>query len=251
MKHIPIILITLLLTACLPLQDLPDLPTETPAPTQTATPTVIWFPPTETPTPGPTLLPSETPVLRPEVGTLLYSDSFASSAGWTLLTTVNSNISVANNEITLALSQPKSSLFSVQEGYFFSDFYAEITTSPSLCSGVDEYGLLLRYNNPTNFYRFSLSCDGQLRLDRVISGTASSAQGWMRSAAVPSAAPSISRLGVWASGREMRFFVNDQYQFSISDPSLKNGALGVFIRSAGETAVTVSFSDLTVYQIEP
>lgn len=251
MKKLIAIFILILLNACLPLQDLPAAVTETPTPTQTATPTVVWFPPTETPTPGPTLLPSETPVLRPEVGALLYSDTFASSAGWTLLTTTNSTISVANNEITLALSQPKSSLFSVQEEYFFSDFYAEITTSPSLCSGVDEYGLLLRYNNPTNFYRFSLSCDGQLRLDRVISGTASSAQGWMRSAAVPSAAPSTSRLGVWASGRELRFFVNDQFQFSVSDPSLRNGALGVFVRSAGETAVTISFSDLTVYNIAP
>lgn len=218
---------------------------------QTAIPTVVWFPPTETPTPGPTLSPSETPVQRPEVGRPIYSDAFASSTGWILLTTANSNIAIANNEITLALSQPKSYLFSVQENYFFDDFYAEITTSPSLCSDVDEYGLLLRYNNPTNFYRFSLSCNGQLRLDRVISGTASSAQGWMRSAAVPSAAPSTSRLGVWVSGRELRFFVNDQYQFSVSDPSLRSGALGVFIRSAGETAVTVRFSDLVVYRIEP
>ena len=233
------------------MEAMPTFPTETPTPTQTATPTVIWFPATETPTPGPTLLPSETPVLLPAVGAQVYGDDFATSAGWTLLTTANSSISIANHEITMALSQPKGYLFSVQEEYFFNDFYAEITTSPSLCSAFDEYGLLLRYNNPTNFYRFSLSCNGQVRLDRVINGSASSAQGWMVSAAVPSAAPSSSRIGVWAAGREMRFFINGQFQFSVSDPSLIGGAIGVFVRSAGENAVTASFSDLVIYRIEP
>jgi hypothetical protein len=48
----------------------------------------------------------------------------------------------------------------------------------------------------------------------------------------------------------MRFFINDQYQFSVSDPLFPSGAIGVFVRSAGETAVTVSFSDLDVYRIE-
>jgi hypothetical protein len=72
----------------------------------------------------------------------------------------------------------------------------------------------------------------------------------MQSASVPSAAPSSSRLGVWAVGKEMRFFVNDQHQFTITDKTLPSGAMGVFIRSRGENAVTVSFSDLIVYKIE-
>jgi hypothetical protein len=45
----------------------------------------------------------------------------------------------------------------------------------------------------------------------------------------------------------MRFFVNDEYQFSASDPVFTGGVLGAFARSAGDTPVTVSFSDLHVY----
>ena len=48
----------------------------------------------------------------------------------------------------------------------------------------------------------------------------------------------------------MRFFVNDAYQFSINDPMLPSGSLGVFARSAGDLAVTVNFSELVVTEIE-
>jgi hypothetical protein len=48
----------------------------------------------------------------------------------------------------------------------------------------------------------------------------------------------------------MRFFINGQYQFTVRDPSFPSGALGVFARSQGETAVTVNFSDLVVKSVE-
>ena len=47
----------------------------------------------------------------------------------------------------------------------------------------------------------------------------------------------------------MRFFINDEYQFSVRDPLLASGRLGVFARSAGDTAVTVNFSNLVVREI--
>ncbi len=243
-------LIPFLLSACLPTNATTPFPSVTPTPIDTATPTVIWFPATETPTLGPTIQPSPTPELLTGVGELFFEDQFELPTDWALLQTANSNISVGNNELTLALSQEKGYLFSIREGALFSNFYAELTASPNLCNGFDEYGMLIRYQSPGNFYRFSLSCNGQVRLDRVVNGVASSPQAWMVSSTVPSAAPSSSRLGVWAIGKEMRFFINEQFQFSVSDPSLPSGALGAFVRSASDTAVTVSFSELTVYTVE-
>jgi hypothetical protein len=48
----------------------------------------------------------------------------------------------------------------------------------------------------------------------------------------------------------MRLFLNGRYQFSISDPSFPIGTLGVFVRSAGETAAIVSFSDLVIQEVD-
>ncbi|MBC8496073.1 MAG: hypothetical protein H8D37_00290, partial [Chloroflexi bacterium] len=221
-------ILAFLISGCFPTSTLTPFVSATPTATETPTPTMVWFPATETPTSAPTVIPSPTPELRPGVGTVLFSDNFELPTDWTLIETETGSISVANNEITAALSRDKGFIYSVREGALFTNFYAEITASPNLCSGLDEYGMLVRYQSPGNFYRYSLSCNGQVRLDRVVGGTASSPQPWMGTTSVPSAAPSSSRLGVWAVGKEMRFFVNDQHQFTITDTALPSGAMGDF-----------------------
>lgn len=49
---------------------------------------------------------------------------------------------------------------------------------------------------------------------------------------------------------EMRFFINDVFQFSVMDPSITSGLIGVFARAFGEDHVTVNFSALKVFQAE-
>jgi hypothetical protein len=183
----------------------------------------------------------------PLASDLLFQDDFTDPTKWTLGQTANTSIALGVDELTLALDSPGTYLYTLRQSTDMSDFYLEITASPSLCHGPDEYGLLLRVSPSLDFYRFSLTCDGQLRLDKYYHGKASSPQPLDYSGAVPPGAPSSSRLGVWASGKEMRFYVNGEYQFTVNDPTLTRGGLGAFIRSNGDNAVTVSFSDLQVY----
>ena len=194
--------------------------------------------------------PTATLEMRPNVGEIIFEDDFNKPEAWLLGQTVNGTISAGSDDLTIAIVEPRSYLFSTRTEPAFGDFYAEITASPNLCVGLDEYGLLFRLRSTGDFYRFSLSCNGQVRLDRVVGGTAGSPQPWLASASVPRGAPSTSRLGVWAMGRELHFFINDEFQFSVSDSYHSSGILGVFARSAGENAVTVSFSDLKIYQIK-
>jgi hypothetical protein len=235
---------------CLPVSTaLP--PTDTPVPSETSVPTatVIWFPPTATATSFPT--PEVTPTVnyKTGVGKVIFQDDFSSGKGWQLGRTGAGSVALGKNELTIAISEPRAYLSSVLDQPVLGDFYAEITASPTLCREADEYGLLIRAASERDFYRFSLTCNGQVRVDRVAGGAASSPQPLVFSGAVPAGAPSISRLGVWARGKEMRYFVNDMYQFSINDPLQLSGSLGVFARSGGEMAVTVSFSDLVVREV--
>lgn len=163
--------------------------------------------------------------------------------------TTQGSAALGHNELTIAIQEPRTYIYSVRGEPVLGDFYLEITASPTLCRETDEYGVLLRLTSPGDFYRFSLSCDSQVRLDRLVNGVASSPQPWMFSGVIPPGAPNIARLGVWAHGKEMRFFINDQFQFTVSDPLLPSGNIGVFARSAGDYAVTVSFSELIVREI--
>jgi hypothetical protein len=227
------------------------LATGTSTSSATLTPTIVWFPPTQTPTPFPTRVVTPTEDMRPNTGDIIFVDDFSSQTGWTLTHSQTGSVAYGKNELTIAIGETNAYLFSVREEPIFNDFYLEITAEPNLCKDLDEYGVLFRISATGNHYRFSLSCDGQIRLDRVFGGQVSSPQPWMLSGAVPPGAPSSSRLGVSAEGDEMSFFVNGQYQFSIHDPLLASGGVGVFARSTNNSAVTVNFSDLIVYEINP
>jgi hypothetical protein len=255
MKNILLLICSgLILSACsLPSQAEPTVivATETPIPAATITPTTVWFPPTPTPTAFPTQIITPTEDLRPDIGGILYEDDFSSQTGWTTSLSQDGSVAYGKNELTIAIGETNAYLFSVHNQPTFGDFYLEITAEPSMCRDLDEYGVLFRVSPANDYYRFSLSCNGQVRLDRIIAGQASSPQPWMLSGAVPPGAPSSSLLGISASGDEMNFFVNGQYQFSIHDPKLTSGGVGVFARSANNQAVTVNFSNLIVYEIIP
>lgn len=231
--------------------ELPPEATPSPVPpTNTPTPTVVWFPPTSTPTLFPTPIVTPTQEVSLPLGEILLSDDFDDSEMWTLSKSSQASAALGVNELSLALHQPDGYLYSLRREPVLSDFYLEVTASPNLCRGEDEYGLLLRVSPSLDFYRFSLSCNGQARLDKYFNGVASSPQPWVMSGAIPPGAPSRSRLAVWAKGKELRFFVNQEQLFTIQDPSLSSGTLGVFARSGGENDLTVSFSDLVVRKVK-
>lgn len=245
-------LLVLALAGCLPAATpLPPLPTDTPGqPTVTPTATTVWFPatPTFTPLPGPTPLPSPTSASGPRRGALIFEDQFDDPQQWSLGRTLSGQAALGVNELTLAVQRPSGYVTSLRQATELGDFYLEITAAPSICRGGDEYGLLLRVGSDTDFYRFSLTCDGQARLDKLFQGSASSPQPLTPNAAVPRGAPSSSRLGVLAAGKDLYFYANGEYLFTVRDPSLSTGAIGVFARAAGEDPLTVNFSDLRVYK---
>jgi hypothetical protein len=255
MKFAPLLLLLLLTTACTAANMNTPLPSHTPVPVTgtaepTAPPTIVWFPPTATFTPYPTPAITPTPDLLQGIGEILLEDDFSTAQAWSLTSNAEGGVALSKNELTVAIKGGKGYYYSIREEPVLSDFYLEITANPNLCKGLDEYGLLLRVSETGDYYRFSLSCDSQVRLDRVIGSMPSSPQPWILSGDVPPGAPSVSRLGVRAEGKEMRFFVNGQYQFTVNDPMLREGRLGIFARATGANAVTVNFSDLVIRALE-
>jgi len=246
------LLITALLAACSVL-DLPALAAPTPAVTEgptaaaAVTPTIVWFPPSPTPAALFIATYTSTPEMRPGVGGTTLSDSFSEAESWDTRSSNQGSASVERNRLTLAV-QPGIYLFSLRRGLALDDFYAEITARPSLCRGGDDYGVLIRASTAA-YYRFSLTCNGMVQADRISAGTRESLQAAVPSGDAPRGSPGEVRIGVWAVGAEMRLFLNGRYQFSIDNPNMRTGTIGVFARSAGDTPLTVSFSDLVIQDV--
>ena len=244
-----------MLAACLPITTPPTiLPTDTiTPPTLTPTITPIWFPATATNTPYPTAtLPlTATVVIEPQYGSLIFSDNFSEPDLWQESRSSLGSAAVSNQELTLALTEKGEYIYSLRREPDLGDFYLEVTASPSICRGDDEYGLLIHFTESEDFFRFSLTCDGRARVDRLYNGKPSSPQPLTFSGAIPPGAPSSSRLAILAVGRQMDFYVNNEYIFTVSDPNIPEGKLGLFIRSQNQEAMTVNFSDLVVYNPQP
>lgn len=237
----------LFMVACLPL-DLIE-PTETPRPTDTATPTatIVWFPPTATATRLAMPTPTGTPDRSPGIGEALLKDAFSNKSVWDVASAESGSAAISRNRLTIAV-QPGYYLASMRREITFTDFYAEITARPSLCRGDDNYGMVVR-GVGSSFYRFVLTCNRQIRAERITGGTRLPLQEPLPSGDAPGA-PGEVRIGVWAVGSEMRLFLNGRYQFTVTDPSFASGGLGVFVRAAGDTPATVTFSDLVVYEVQ-
>lgn len=246
-------LLLLGLAACAPVSGQDALPAETatPTPSPTATATIVWFPPTLTPTPFPTRAVTPTAVPQLGIDRLVFSDDFSDRAAWTTFRTTTGSAAYGNAEFTLAVAAERGYLTSLRKSPELADFYLEVTASPSLCRASDSYGLLLRASDDWNYYRWVITCDGRTRLERVRNGAIVLVQDWVDSLQIPPGAPSDLSLAVWMYGPEMRFFIGDIEQFAARDPVWTAGRLGAFARAAADTPLTVSFSDLSVYALEP
>ena len=241
----------LVLTGCLPVtRPVVVRPSATPVPaTETPAPTTIWFPTTPTFTPLPTVELLPTPQMRPDVGELFFQDDFSDETAWMLWQTAAGSVAMGKDDLTIVIHEEKVYMYSVRLQPVFTDFYLELTANTNFCRGKDEYGLLLRVSPDIDYYRFSLSCDGNVRLDRLYQGRTVSPQATMLSGAAPQGAPGQVRLGVWALKDEMRFFINDLYQFTVKDGTLLTGGVGVYALSSSAELLSVYFSDLKVYQL--
>jgi len=242
-----LLLSVLLLSACANAvaSPTPAPPTDTPAPTGTT----AWFPPTRTPSPLPVVTVVPTLDRLSGVGAPILEDDFSDPAPWVPSSGPAGSVTVSGGGLTLAV-RPERFLLALREGPELADFYLEVTARPRLCRERDEYGLVVRAADGSNYYRFVLICNGQVRLDRVRGGDLAYLQPPVPSGDVPPGAPAEVRLGVWAYGTELRFFVNGHYQFRINDPTLRGGRIGLFARATSTSAVTVVFEDLQVFQID-
>jgi hypothetical protein len=246
LKVILLVLVLFFLSACMPTGTIQPLPTATATSTLPSTATIDWFPATSTPDVQPTPVPSSTPNSFSSLGQVIFEDRFQTSAGWNISRSSRGEISIAGSEINIVINQANSYLYAYRESPDLDDYFVQIRAKTSLCSGRDEYGLLFRLSNDQNFYRYSLSCSGEVRLEKIVAGGVVTLQPWTRSASIPVGAPSISNLEVLAQGEEMSFFINGDLQFKVVDEDLKIGSFGVFGKSSGDSAYTVSFSDLVV-----
>jgi hypothetical protein len=239
---------TLFMLGCVPQATEPVEGTFTPTSTLTSTPTIVWFPATETPTiiHLPTATPN--PAANPTYGDALISDSFSSSVDWPESQKEAGIITVGNNSITLAVKATRGNLFTLRNNTIVSDFYLETTVKRiALCKNDDQFGVVFRAQNEYSFYRLMMNCQGQVALQQMVNSTPTFLINWINSSEISLWEPFT--VGVWAKGSLMRIYINNNLQGEVTRGTFASGGIGYYARAAADTPLTVSFSNLTVHQL--
>jgi hypothetical protein len=225
----------------------------TPTRTITLSPsiTIVWFPATSTATQIPTIPAKPTENFHPAVDEVLLTEDFNDIENWSMASEEGGRIAQGNNELTIAIQDPKIYVASLNSSMNIQDAWIEISTNVSLCKGDDNYGLLVRAGSTMDAYRFLVNCQGQTSLERLKFGRPAVLVDWQQSGQVLPGSPQQVRLQVWMVKNELRFFVNEVFQFSARDSTLTAGKVGVFARQAADTPLTVSFTDMVIRSIQP
>jgi len=233
-------------------------PSETVLPTGTAfippaapTDEIVWFPPTETPRPLNTPTAFITESTFPELGDLILQDSFSDEETWQTFRSDQGNAVLANQELTLAIQNSQSSITSYAQIPYQTDYYLSMDVKLSLCSyHEDFYGFLFRVGNSDNYYRWQINCLGQTKLERRYKGALLPLNDWAVNGQVRPGAPQKFNIGIFAEGSTLKFYINKRLLFESDDAVLTDGGFGLFAQSKGFSPLTVSFSNLKLYEPE-
>ena len=241
--------LTWIIASCAPQVNQPISELFSPTPTLTTTPTVLWFPATNTP--SLILLPTSTPnpAANPIYGAVLFNDTFSSAGNWQNSQNTNGNIIITDNSLTLAVNAARGSLSTIRQNTTLNDFYLETTATIHLCKQDDQIGILFRVEGSQSYYRMLINCQGTYALQQVLGGAPAFLANWTPSAELQPGLYQPLKIGIWAYGNVLRIYFNDQLQSEVSRGTFQSGSIGFYARAAADTPLTVSFSDLTVYQV--
>ncbi len=111
------------------------------------------------------------------------------------------------------------------------------------------YGaILVRYGNERNFYLFSVDAQGLYQIQLQKQGIWQIVQPWTRASALHSDGRS-NRLGVEDDGSRLHFFANDQLLYTVSDPRLPAGDIGLGGGARSQGTVSAQYDWVKIYAL--
>jgi pSer/pThr/pTyr-binding forkhead associated (FHA) protein len=127
-----------------------------------------------------------------------------------------------------------------------SDFRLEVDATQELGPNNNGYGILFRFQDRDNFYRFDISGDGFFLLSKFHAGEWVTLVPWTASSAI-NVGQTANRLSVEAVGSQIRVYANDDLLAELEDDTFAEGNFGFFASTFSEPNLTVSFDDITLW----
>ena len=235
-----------ILAGCTQANTLESPTTVTVSPVSSQTPGFIFptTPPSETIPPAPTTSSTADPFEG--LGEVLFEDDFSQDTGWDLKEDEIGATSIQRQRLVLTLRQLQGFRFLLLPFQPPSSFFLEFDVIQEICQESDAFGVMLRLNPSFEHYRISITCEGVVRISRVLQGESR--------ALIPDTEPHAilpgplvsNHISLWADDKTLRLWINDISVFNVNESVLMNGNIALFIRSGTGSLVTASFDNIQI-----
>jgi len=131
----------------------------------------------------------------------------------------------------------------------FQDFSLEVEARQVAGDAENSYGVLVRYLDAANFYRFDLSGDGRFAVFKLENGEWITLVDWQAAAQIQPQGQ-VNRIQVTCQGAQMAFFANGEPLVRLEDATLERGDVGLFAGAFASPPTEVEFDNLILRAIE-
>jgi pSer/pThr/pTyr-binding forkhead associated (FHA) protein len=189
--------------------------------------------------------PGEVPG-RPEELSLVYEENFSDSfSGWDDAFDAYTRKVYGNNRYNIEVQASNLVAWGLANR-IVSDFEVEVEAKLEDGAPTNSYGLLFRFTDRENFYRFDVSGDGYFLFSKFVDGQWLTLVDWTRSEFI-NAGGAANILKVSAFGPYITLWANGQQLVSLEDDSLQRGNFGFFTGTFADPTSWVSFDNLKMW----
>lgn len=189
----------------------------------------------------------DSPALTPSRSPDLFRDDFSQDIGlWETFDEPNATTQIADGRLAIAISAADTVAFSLA-AINLTDF--DLTVATSLTGGgfANGYGVIFRYIDNNNFYRFDISGDGLWGVSRRQDDRWISIVELEPSQAI-NTGPALNTLRIVARGDDFVFNANGTELGQVTDSNLPVGRIGLFASTFDDPNTQVSFDNLNIVQ---
>ncbi len=178
-------------------------------------------------------------------GGLPWTDDFSTPGSWLAESDATAQVEVQDGVMRIYVAVPDQLAWTVA-GRDLGDFHLAVEATQVAGPDDNEYGLLVRVQDHSNFYRFSISGDGYFLVSKFVAGQQELlGLNWTPSEAIRQG-QATNLLEVICQGSTLTFIVNGQQLARVEDTQFPHGDIGLYAGSFYEGGVEVHFDNLKV-----
>ncbi len=178
---------------------------------------------------------------------LAYEDDFSNpSSGWDDAFDRYTTKQYGNNKYYIELTTSNLVAWGLANRDV-SDFRLEVDAAQEAGPNNNGYGVLFRFQDRNNFYRFDISGDGFFLLSKFHNGEWVTLIPWTASSAINVGGAANNRLGVEAIGGRIRIYANEKQLADVKDDTFTHGNFGFFASTFSDPNLTISYDDIKLW----